>query len=305
MDDLIKQGWQDHAAQPGAVAARIADAVPATAEQAAALLRLSNHVYGEHLHDWPAALVLAERVAALFTEDFLPGGAETPGMADLLSALIVAQTLNNEALGAFGSQHRLHALSAAQAALRQLKLSTQLPGPMIRAGRFAEGAALYRGLLLPARQQNDAAVQRALAVASNNLASALLETPQRNADETALMQEAARVAQEFWQRCGQWEQHARALYLLGLVANASGLPHEALAHTENGLALIANNGEEPVDEAFLLLVQAHAYRLLAEEVRYSQALHAAQVRADAFDDPDLTAWFEAEKQKATGEPAPV
>ena len=295
---LIQQGWKDHASHPAAVAALIADVLPGSATEAAALLGLGNHVLGEHLHDWPAALALAERVAAPFQQDFLPSGEETPGMAQLLSALIVAQTLNNDVGSAFVNQHRLQALSAEQAPLRQLKLSTQLPSPMIRAGRFAEGAALFRGLLLPARQQNDASVQRTLAIASNNLASALLEIPQRNADETALMQEAARVAQEFWQRCGTWENHERALYLLGLVANASGQPHEALAHAENALAIIANNGEEPVDEAFLLLVEAHAYRLLGEEVRHAQALHAAQVRADGFEDEGLVAWFQDERGRA-------
>lgn len=304
-DVLIEQGWKDHARASAEVAARVAAAQPATALQAAALLRLSNHVLGEHLNDWEQALAIAERVAAGFEQDFADDGTEIPGIAEMLSSLIVAQTLDGDRMAALTNQHRLHALSPSQASLRQLKLSGQLPGPLVRAGRFEEGAAIYRGLLLPARQQNDSDVQRSMAIVSNNLATALLEQSTRTPQQSELMQQAAQVALEFWLRCGTWVNHERALYLQALVANVAGQAQQALVFADQALALIEAHGSEPVDQAFILLTRAHALRVLGNPEGYGHALADAQALADAFDEADLTTWFAEEKARAVGQTAPV
>ncbi|GAB7126316.1 hypothetical protein JCM19000A_08230 [Silvimonas sp. JCM 19000] len=304
-EGLIAQGWKDHARNPAEVARSISEAQPATPEQAAALLRLGNHVLGEHLNDWEGALGLAERVAAGFADDFAEDGTEIPGIAEMLQFLIVAQTLDGDRMAALSNQHRLHALSPSQASLRQLKLSGQLPGPLVRAGRFEEGAAIYRGLLLPARQQNDSGVQRHIAIVSNNLATALLELPTRTPQQAALMQEAAQVALEFWLRCGTWVNHERALYLQALVANAVNQAQQALQYADQALALIAAHGAEPVDQAFILLARAHALRVLGNPEGYGHALADAQTLADAFDDVDLKTWYAEEKARAVGAPLAV
>ena len=114
-------------------------------------------------------LVAAMRIGA--------GEASPPGLsaADLAHACAVAAS-------ALAAQHRM--------------------AEAIHHYRAARAAAVHG---LP---DGDPAI-RALAVTSNNLASALEESA-RSADETVAMLEAAHASREFWGRAGGWLEAERA-----------------------------------------------------------------------------------------------
>jgi hypothetical protein len=154
-------------------------------------------------------------------------------------------------------------------------------------------AALALGETLPEGTPAD----RAVAITSNNLASELVEAADRTADQTGLMLTAASASRTYWLRGGTWENDERADYLLALTHRAAGRHDEALEYARRGLATIAANGEEPVDEAFLRLSAAAAHRDLGDGEAHARELAAAETLAANFDNPGLVEWFESEAQK--------
>jgi hypothetical protein len=77
------------------------------------------------------------------------------------------------------------------------------------------------------------------------------------------MTAAADAAHEFWMKIGTWVHDERARYLKALVANALGKSADGLVHADAALAIIAANGEQPVDWAFLTLARSRSLHLLA------------------------------------------
>ena len=139
---------------------------------------------------------------------------------------------------------------------------------------------------------------RALAVTSNNLASALLERPDRTEEQTELMMTAARAARTFWLKAGDWTHDERSDYLLALVHNAVGEHDAALGHVDKALQTIAANGAEPIDAAFLHLARAVALRGLARFEEHAAAVDAAETLARNFTDPGIVEWYRGELAKA-------
>jgi hypothetical protein len=179
-----------------------------------------------------------------------------------------------------------------------------LVAALVGCGRAAEAAAIYGSALDLARTLGDAAPHRTIAVASSNLATELLEAATRTDAEAELMRRAAEAAHAFWLKCGDWLNDARGDYLDALVANVLNEPARALGHVDRGLALIADNGGASVDETFLHLARAHAFRLLGDEAASAAELELSDDDAFGWDDDGLIAWY-AEERSRTMPDAPA
>ncbi len=297
LEKLLAEGMTYHDSETERLAGELEAAAAAPVEPALLVpyIKLSTHTIGEHLGDWPRARRLVERVL----------GGQTPSAQTAMAwaRLAIARFLDGDALGA--TEAELACLTAAGADFRAALIESRfmLVATLVSAKRRAEAAALYERALALARAAADAAPHRAIAVASNNLASELVEASSRSPVEDALMKTAADAAHEFWLLCGTWVNEERALYLDALVANALGHPQEALAHVEQALAIIAANGEEPVDAAFLGLARARALGLIGDTTGQARELALADAGAAAWDDPGLKSWFADERAKAAA-PSP-
>ena len=289
LETLLRDGWAYHDTESERLAGQLEAVAKVGAEQLNPFLRLSNHTLGENLADWQRARRLAERVL-----DGLVPTAETH-MA--WARLSVARFLAGDA--ALAIEAELTCLAAAGDGFRASLIDARfwLVAALLGSKRVADAAAIYRGALALARQAGDAAPPRGIAVASNNLAFAILESPSCSPQEQALMVIAAEAAHEFWLRCGDWINEERALYLKALVANALDGPNDALKHTDMALAIINANGTRPIDTAVLRLARSRAFALLGDEDGRQREITLADLAAAQSPDAALKAWFAEEREK--------
>jgi len=289
-DELIDRGWERHAGETQAVAGLLEQhaTLAADATQAAALLRLSNHTIGEHLREWPRAARLAAAVVGAVPE----AGAAVAA----LTSLAIAQCMSGASLDAQATQVRIVLLDAGNAASIVARIAVEVGAHTIAAGDLDQGRTLYQSALALARAHADAATHRAVAIASNNLASNLLARNRRADAEARLMLDAAHAAREFWLKCGTWANDARAGYLLALVYNAAGQPDTARSHGTQALALLEAHGDEKVDEAFTHLALANSSRLVGDRPGYDQHLAQAERIGASFADDALKEWFAGERR---------
>ncbi|WP_188704720.1 hypothetical protein [Silvimonas iriomotensis] len=289
---MVEQGWKDHARQPEEVAAVLRGAMHQAdnAQDAADFLRLATHLFGHHLHDWPAARSMAESVVSQ-----LPAGADLSGV---WLHVAVAQWMAGDAAAALASQARLIALAPAQSLVTHIRFCALVVQALVAARRLTEAEPLYDALLKLADSAGaEPGCDRALAVASNNLASQLLDESALDEAETALMLRAARAALHFWQRHGTPVNQPRAHFLLALVHNKMAQGVAAQEHALTGLQLIAAHEPAPVDETFLRLALAHALQLLGDVAASRQALAQADAMAAAFEEEGLQSWYAEERSR--------
>jgi hypothetical protein len=287
-------GWSYHDTQSERLAGELETAASALVapELLVEFLRLSNHTIGEHLCDWPRARRLGERV--------LHGRAANAETAMAWASYSVACLLAGEPVQATAAE--LACLAAAgQPFAALIEARFMLVAALVGSGRVADVAAIYDGALALARTTGDQAPACAIATASNNLASELVEASARSPAEEALMATAADAAHEFWLRCGDWVNEETALYLKALVANALGRPDEALAIASAGLDIIDANTPRPIDAAFLRLTRAQALSASGDKGGARSELALADAAAAQSPSADLKAWFAEERAKAFGQ----
>jgi hypothetical protein len=291
LDILLYDGFGEHAAEPEHYAAELEAAAEheVPAQHLVQFARIAAHTLGEHLDDWPRARRLADRL--------LQGRAPTSETAKAWGHLHVARLMAGDAAGAAQAEidYCLGAGADFRGAVVEMKFL--LVAALIGSKRAPEAASIYGGALSLARALGEAAPHRAIAVASNNLASELLEASGRSAAEDALMQTAASASHEFWLRAGNWLNDARGDYLEALVANALGDAAGALEHLDSALSLIDANGGAPVDETFLHLARAHALRLLGDDEGSAVELEICDGDAEGWDDEGLTSWYAEERAR--------
>ncbi len=289
-----------HDDEPERAAALLRALDPATlpSERLPGMAFLLNHVLGEKFGAWGEAL---ERQTAL-----LRAAGDKPAGVLWRQAAAAAQAAGEAAearrlCGAFGD-----ATGASPQAAHDV---VALTVAMYRVPKMAHGAAAecVHEALKPLH--DDTATWRdanpldsAAAACTNNIASGLVERPQQELAHPPLraaLQDAARLAEHFWLRAGNWVHHERAAYLRAMVGNALDEAPQAREHALRALALIDANDvddAEKVDRAFIELEHAHACRALEllDEANAAQA--KAESIAATFGDAFLDDWFASRRK---------
>ncbi len=235
-DTFLSQAWTDHATDSAAVATRLPEgiAMMEKPEQVSALARLLVHVMGEHLGEWDRGLELLQSLRASAHFSALPDNEKVLLRSE--AALLLGQ--GKTPPPGLSKSDRAGALATAAAALSAL-------------GQGDRAEKLYREALELARHfdKTDPA-QRAIAVASNNLAAALEEKKDRGFRETELMLIAAHASRKHWELAGTWLEVERAEYRLTTCFLSAGKPGDAKRHAELCLEVCEAN-QAPAFELFL------------------------------------------------------
>jgi hypothetical protein len=292
LEELLKHGWDDHDADSERLARELeAAAEPGVAPALLApFLHLSAHTIGEHLGDWPRALSLGRRV--------LDGKTPTADTARAWGRLYVAAVLAGDYLVAADAELAYLKAAGDKLSAALLEMRFMLANALVAGKRMAEGARLYRGALDVARQiKRSPVLDRAIAVASNNLGWELYEKASRTADESALMRLAGDVSLEFWRKCGDWINEERGLYLLAVIANATGDPQAGLTHADAALTIIDANGARPFDAAALHLARAQSLAALGDVEAGEAAIANADAAAATLASEDLKDKFATERER--------
>ena len=288
--DLIREGWGYHDTETE----RLADELEAASldgwqgDEPAQCLMLANHTIGEHLGDWGRARRFAEAV-----HDAGPGsGSQGVGMH-----LAIARYMDDAPIAA--QEAEIAAVQAADDPLAAyLTVKSFLARALAGSGRCADAGLVIRAANRLAGSLGESrASDRGMAVANNNLASELVESENLDDEQSRLMLDCAEAAHTFWKRCGTWVNEERALYLLALVNNRAGDHARAIGFAEAALDIIAANGEEPVDEAFIRLAAATAHAALSETASAAQCLAEADDLAASWTDPSHVDWYRSERAK--------
>jgi hypothetical protein len=292
LEALLNDGWAYHDKESERLARELEAAAESgvTPADLGPFLHLATHTIGEHLGDWPRAFRLGNRV--------LDGQASTSETASAWGRLYVAAALAGEPTAA--AEAELFCLNAAgdEFGAALLDMRFLLATALIGAKRADEAARLYEGALdLAGQIKQSPALDRTIAIASNNLGWELCEQHARTADDDSMMQLCAGTALAFWRKCGNWINEERALYLMAVVANATGSPKVALQHADSALEIIHSNSERPLDTALLHLARAASFAALGDANGKSLAIEDAEATASRLAAPDLKAQFDTERAK--------
>jgi hypothetical protein len=261
-DSFMGQAWSDHAEQPAAVAERIEAeglAQLAQATDAGALTRLAHlaqHVHGGHLGQWQRGQRFQERLLALPAA----AGERAAPLRRYLASLALAAG-EPGACAAMAPDERV--------TVAGLAASNLVDHDALRAGALLQQAE--DGVAALALPDKHPAV-RALAVAGNTIAATLEEKPVRNAEERALMLQAAAAGLRCWSRAGTWLETERAEYRLSRSWCVAGDATAARQHAQACLGIVAANGNPPLEAFFGLEALA-----LAEQAAGDASARAAAV----------------------------
>jgi hypothetical protein len=289
---LLNDGWNYHDHESERLARELEAAAEAGIEFdiVAPFLHLSTHAIGEHLGDWVRALRLGKRVL----DDRTP----TVESAKAWGRLYVAAVLAGDLIEAANSELSYLKAAGDDFGAALLDMRFMLAGALVASDRTSEGARLYRGALdLVGQIRQTALLDRTIAIASNNLGWELYEMSQRSADENALMRLCAEMSLQFWLSCGDWINEERALYLKALVSNVTGCPASGLADADKALAIIASQGQRPLDAARLHLARASSLAALGDANGRLRAIGDADAAAASLTAPNLKAQFATERSK--------
>jgi len=282
---------------------RIHDDVP---EQAAARLRaldvtalpsaqlplaafLFNHVLGEKLGDWNDAARCFDQMRRQ--------------LSTVPPAVLVHAAAADELAGRSGSDARTALLSATSETLAACAIGLRrLSFTQERMDAMTFAAALRDLAVSAATLAHGTPFDTQLAAGLNNATSRLLDI---NPDvREPVVREAlhtgAAQALRFWQAAGTWVNHERALYLVTLVANRIGAYAQARDAATQALELIAANGNEDVDRAFLLLQLSGAHQRIGDDAATRAALRDAKAIAATWTEAGLAEWFAAEEARLFG-----
>lgn len=135
-----------------------------------------------------------------------------------------------------------------------------------------------------------------LAVAGNNLASALEEKETLSHEETNLMIHAAFIARKFWEIAGSWLEIERAEYRLAKIFLKADILDKAYAHAEKCLEIISDNGCEPLEQFFGLEAIALIEKAKGNELGKQEA-HQAMLETFNKIDPEDQTWCKETLEK--------
>lgn len=141
---------------------------------------------------------------------------------------------------------------------------------------------------------DDEATATSLAMMFNNIGSLLLDS--ENVDPSQALhretlEKSALLSNRFWCQSGGWMEKERSYFLVAMAMNKAGRWKQALEAAETGLKLIEENGEEQVDQAFLLLEKSRSLRNLDQNDAAEQARAQAVELSKVFEE-SLMPWFQ-------------
>ena len=288
-DAFIAQAWDEHAADPQGVAARLGDtglALVSQESQVAPLATLAHHVCGEHLGRWREGLDLLQRLAALPAAAASGTAAEALRRCQASLALCAGDADARPAL-TLSDRIRVGAMAAASLGLHDAPRALEL---LRQASAEAESSAL---------PDADPA-HRALAANGNNLACTLEEkTAPRSPEEVALMILAAQTARRHWALAGTWLETERADYRLAMSWLAAGDAARARVHADDCLALVQAHGAPPLEAFFAWEAQALVARAASDTIVHEDALEHMRQALAALDEADRI-WCQPSLDKAAG-----
>lgn len=289
--ELIRDGWAYHDTESERLAAELeaANLDDLEGDLLAECIRLSNHTIGEHLADWPRARMFAETIRHAKQDESLS--------ATFCANLAVARFMDGAEIEA--QQVEIESLLAADDPIvAYLSTKSLLANALAGSRRFVDaGMVIASTNRLAFDHEGSSGSDRGMAVANNNIANDLLEYDDLDANGTRLMLECAEAALTFWKRCGTWVNEERALYLLAQVNNRVGNHLVGCEFAKTALGVIAENGEEPVDEAFIRLALGSAYSGLGDIAPARTQLARADALVKLWSDESLVSWYQSERAK--------
>lgn len=294
-EELINGGWGRHETETEVVAAELEEHVGLVedAGQAASFSALTSHAVGEHLGDWGRAAGLIERA--------VDGLGDDPALTSSVILLGVAREFGEDASGSGAAFERARSL-AGDDTIVEVRTHFARASAYMGVGTSADMIGEHsKAMEVVERMPDTESVDRLVAIVSNNAASHLMELESLSEEEADGMIRIARTAKEFWTRAGEWVNHERADYLLALGHNRVSDWEAGLASADAGLATIAANGEEKVDEAFLQLARAQALLGLGEDAARDEALATADALATDWDE-GLKGWYDSQREKSLEAP---
>lgn len=282
LDTWLDDAWNRHADAPAAVMAALASTGAGLARDddgIGRLLHLAHHLAGAHLVE-PAERAAGRALLAALTALPAAGAAARASAAQYDRALALTGGEASATAGLAAPEAvRVMALAAANLAEREPKRAGSLLGQAVAA---AEAAAL---------PDADPAV-RALAMAGNNIAAALDERPALDDAMRGLMLQAAQVGLACWRRAGTWLHEERAHYRLARSHRKAGDPARARQHAQACLALVAANGDEPLERFFGEEALGLAEAAAGDAAAHGRALAAARATFARLS-PDDQSWCRA------------
>lgn len=259
-NEFIYQCWGDHAHNATIVAEKIKEKSRELKDPAAltSFVPLLVHVYGEHLGEWQAGIDL------LKPYDQLSLNEEQKALLKRSEAILSLGINSQYSVADFSDSEQARIFATASAAYlghEKIKMATELVHK-----------ALHLGQSLPLR---DPAI-RALAISTNNMASALQEKEHLNSQEIDFMLENAAAARRFWEQAGTWKEVERAEFRLAFTHLKAKMAQEALSHAQLCLQIIEQNGNDPFEAFFAYEALAHSYAALEQEDLAQQQVAKAE-----------------------------
>lgn len=275
LQELVQDGWARHADQPQAVAELLATAWPllATEQDVTALAGLAHHVFGEHLAQWEPGLSYLRSLQA----HALCRGEAAATCRRCRASLLLGQG-RSDMRSELGESDRIRVTAMAAASIA----GHDTPRALALLQEALDTAAV-------AALTDDDPVHRALAVTCNNLAATLEEQASRTTGERELMIRAAEAARRHWALAGGWLQVERAEHRLAHTWLKAGDPARARQHAQACLAIVAEQGDVPLERFFGHEVLALAARALGDDSAFDGALAAMRSAFGALAEGDR-AW---------------
>ncbi len=264
---LIETAWNDHAAEPAAVAARLQASLAFITQAAhiAPFARITTHVFGEHLGQWQHGVALLQKLFTLSVwDEATHRGLLERNLATLRYCESADATAESSALQTLNHDDQIAALATAAACL-------------VGVGQTARAMTTFNTAIERADSglSKDSPALRALAVAGNNMAASLEELPQRDATQNIMMLKAANAGVRFWKLAGTWLETERAYYRLANSLMAAGQPDEAIRAAERCIAVCDENAAPAFEKFFGHAMKAIAARSAGERGVFETARSAA------------------------------
>lgn len=279
--DFIDAAWNDHAADPQAVAARLPEArglIEREPDQVGDFLGLAEHLLLGHLADPDAMepwLAMAEPLVA-HRPDAMPA---------LARARLATRLLRGD-----------EPQSAHEAVTLRVRACGTAVNGLAARGEIARARRLLEHAASLARADGGSDAVKALAAAFNNLASQLLDGA-RGPDADALMLEAAQASRETWAEVGTWINVERGEYVLALCAAAVGDGARAVGHACACLDLCAANEADAFETCFGQEALARGLLAAGEHDAAAAALQAMRALLPRIEDEGNRAFAQSSLDK--------